>query len=188
MADTEDSAAAILPQEEEKERKEEEDVKSKVQASDQASADQPQENGTASEEDVEGAEPEAEQQEQEEQLVVEEEDGDRAEQQQQQQQQLGPRDEIKVTVTGYQRTADNCTYDVEVYIPVKPTTNSIHAKLSYIVCQYLLCINVCSIHKFQVEVNNGKAKTIHRTYQDLLWLHRNLTRRVELGGYIVRKL
>lgn len=41
-----------------------------------------------------------------EQLVVEEEDGDR--------EHLGPRDEIKVTVTGYQRTADNCTFDVEV--------------------------------------------------------------------------
>ena len=44
------------------------------------------------------------------------------------------------------------------------------------------------MHTLQVEVNNGKAKTIHRTYHDLLWLHRNLTRRVELGGYIVRKL
>ena len=37
----------------------------------------------------------------------------------------------------------------------------------------------------QVEVNNGRAKLIHRTYNDLLWLHRNLARRVELGGYIV---
>ena len=37
-------------------------------------------------------------------------------------------------------------------------------------------------------MNNGRAKTVHRTYHDLLWLHRNLTRKVELGGYIVRKL
>ena len=43
----------------------------------------------------------------EEQLVVTEEDGDR--------EQIGPRDDIKVTVTGYQRTADNCTFDVEVH-------------------------------------------------------------------------
>ena len=111
MADTEDSAAAVFPQEEEEEEREEGDVKSKVQASDPApesSADQPQENGTvcaSGEEDVEGAEAE----QQQEQLVVEEEDGDREEQQQ-----LGPRDEIKVTVTGYQRTADICTFDVEV--------------------------------------------------------------------------
>ena len=40
-------------------------------------------------------------------LVVEEEDGDR--------EYLGPRDEIKVTVTSYQKTADNCTFDVEVF-------------------------------------------------------------------------
>ena len=111
MASTEDSAAAILPQEEEKER--EEDVKSKLQASDPAP--EPHENGTVGDsgrsEEVEGAEAEQQQREPEveEQLVVEEEDGDRDEQQQQ----LGPRDEIKVTVTGYQRTADNCTFDVE---------------------------------------------------------------------------
>lgn len=42
-----------------------------------------------------------------EQLIVLEEDGEK--------EQLGPRDEIKVTVTGYQRTADNCTFDVEVH-------------------------------------------------------------------------
>ena len=36
----------------------------------------------------------------------------------------------------------------------------------------------------QLEVN-GKKKTIHRKYKELLWLHRNLLRRVELGGNIV---
>ena len=121
MASTEDSAAAILPQEEEEEEREEEeeeeDVKSKVQASDPAP--EPHENGTVSDsgrsEEIEGAETEQQgpgEPKAKEQLVVEEEDGDRDEQQQQQQ--LGPRDEIKVTVTGYQRTADNCTFDVEV--------------------------------------------------------------------------
>ena len=115
MADTEGSPAAVVPREEEEER--EEDVESKVQSSDPApeSSDQLQhngdapphahENGTVSggEGDVEGVGAE-----QQEQLVVEEEDGDRP------QQQLGSRDEIKVTVTGYQRTADNCTFDVDV--------------------------------------------------------------------------
>lgn len=36
----------------------------------------------------------------------------------------------------------------------------------------------------QVEVN-GKKSTLHRNYKELLWLHRNLARRVELGGNIV---
>lgn len=114
MADVEDSPAAVVPPENEEE--EERDVKSKVQSSDPEpeSSDQPQQNGDApphengtvsGEGDVEGAGAE-----QQEQLVVEEEDGDS------QRQQLGPRDEIKVTVTGYQKTADNCTFDVEVSV------------------------------------------------------------------------
>ncbi len=37
----------------------------------------------------------------------------------------------------------------------------------------------------QVEVN-GRKKLVHRNYKELLWLHRNLTRIVELGGHIVR--
>ena len=36
----------------------------------------------------------------------------------------------------------------------------------------------------QVEVN-GKKSTLHRNYKELLWLHRNLARKVELGGNIV---
>lgn len=36
-------------------------------------------------------------------------------------------------------------------------------------------------------VVNEKRSTIHRTYKELLWLHRNLARRVELGGNIVRR-
>ena len=186
MASTEDSAAAILPQEEEEEeREEEEDVKSKVQASDPAP--EPHENGTVSEsgrsEEIEGAETEQQgpgEPKAKEQLVVEEEDGDRDEQQQQQQQ-LGPRDEIKVTVTGYQRTADNCTFDVEVHASID-TNYHVFNKLSCMLCIHVIML--CA--HFQVEVNNGRAKTVHRTYHDLLWLHRNLTRRVELGGYIVR--
>ena len=42
----------------------------------------------------------------------------------------------------------------------------------------MLCVSV------QVEVN-GRAKLVHRTYHDLLWLHRNLTRMVDIGGYVV---
>ena len=38
--------------------------------------------------------------------------------------------------------------------------------------------------KMQVEVN-GRAKLLHRNYHDLLWLHRNLTRMVDIGGYVV---
>ena len=108
MAEIED-AAAVLPQEEEE--REEGDVKSKVQSSDPApknsdqqpqKEDEPHENGITSDGvEGEGAEP---------QLVAIEEDRDRGEEQQ-----LGPRDEIKVTVTGYQRTADSCTFDVEVH-------------------------------------------------------------------------
>lgn len=40
---------------------------------------------------------------------------------------------------------------------------------------------------YQIEVN-GKARTVQRTYKDLQWLHRNLSQRMELGGYIVRVL
>ena len=36
----------------------------------------------------------------------------------------------------------------------------------------------------QVEVNDKKS-VLHRDYKELLWLHRNLKRRVELGGNIV---
>ena len=54
------------------------------------------------------------------------------------------------------------------------------------VCMYVcIVLMMCDCTMCQVEVNNGKVKMIHRTYHDLLWLHRNLARRVELGGYIV---
>ncbi len=42
-----------------------------------------------------------------------------------------------------------------------------------------------NISTAQVEVN-GQTKTVQRLYKDLQWLHRNLSRRMELGGYIVR--
>lgn len=103
MAESE-VAAAILPQEEEKEEDpEEKNVDPVMKSSDpqQDREDKPVENGP----DDEGTAAESEGAEQ---LVVLEEDGDR--------EHLGPRDEIKVTVTGYQRTADSCTFDIEVYM------------------------------------------------------------------------
>ena len=68
---------------------------------------QQQLNGASREKEEEVEEEgEGEEVKEKEQLVVLEEDGEK--------EHLGPRDEIKVTVTGYQRTADNCTFDVEV--------------------------------------------------------------------------
>ncbi|XP_064400041.1 sorting nexin-6-like [Halichondria panicea] len=42
---------------------------------------------------------------------------------------------------------------------------------------------------FNVEVEvNGQTKTVQRSYKDLQWLHRNLSRKMELGGYILPPL
>ena len=106
MADTEDSTAA-LPREVEEQEREEGDVHPIYPVP--KLSDQLHEHGVEGDEEVEGVGAESKKQEVEEQLVVLEEDGDG-----EQDEPLGPRDEIKVTVTGYQRTADNCTFDVEV--------------------------------------------------------------------------
>ena len=102
--------AAIFPQDEE------EQVEGKADAQDSDAVlknydfedeekdSSQQQNGASWEE--EGGKGEGERDTEKEQLVVLEEDGEK--------EHLGPRDEIKVTVTGYQRTADNCTFDVEV--------------------------------------------------------------------------
>lgn len=122
MAEPE-SPAVVLPQEDEEgkddgDKPDEKTTDAVMKSYERDEAEEsepvPQQNGVGGGEPTDGTdktededeEKEEEEGEGEEQLVVAEEDGDR--------ERLGPRDEIKVTVTGYQRTADGCTFDVEV--------------------------------------------------------------------------
>lgn len=95
----------------------------------------------------------------------------------------GPRDELRYSVQRYVKSGDDFIFDVQVRVR------------SYARC--CSCIISCFaasalLHQRspplpsprQVEVN-GKEKLVRRSYRDLLWLHRSLSRRVELGGFIV---
>ena len=93
---SEAEGAAVLPQHEEEDKTDSQGADPTVKSYD-LKEEEVEENKAESQQNGAGNE----------QLIVLEEDGEK--------EQLGPRDEIKVTVTGYQRTADNCTFDVEVH-------------------------------------------------------------------------